>query len=201
MGPRRTAPPAAPKPDLAELHDEHVWSVYGFFAYRRLSRQDVEDLTQTTFERAIRAWSRYDPARANVNTWLIAIARNLLIDHHDRERSRRHASIDAVIDEASLGSTPGPEVPFELSPELARAVAALSEREREVIALRVGGELSGPEIAALLGLSLSNVQQIASRGLRKLRAQLEAEAARDPAAQTGAGAQGEDDAETGAPAS
>ena len=40
-------------------------------------------------------------------------------------------------------------------------------------ALRFGGDLTGPEIAELLGLSLSNVQQILSRALRKLRAELE----------------------------
>ncbi len=198
MLPRRTAPDRAPKPDVAELHDEHVWSVYGFFAYHRLPRQDVEDLTQATFERAIRAFSRYDPSRAGIKTWLIAIAQNVLIDHHRRERSRRHVSIDAGLDEALLGSTPGPEGRFELSPQLACALATLSEREREVIALRFGDELSGPEIAALLDLSLANVQQIASRALRKLRARLEAEAGGEPVARTVAGAQGEE--ETGAAA-
>ncbi|MHB8491835.1 MAG: RNA polymerase sigma factor [Solirubrobacteraceae bacterium] len=188
MGPRRTASHAAPTLDLARLHDEHVWGVYGFFAYHRLPRQDVEDLTQATFERAIRAFSRYDPARANVRTWLVRIAQNVLIDHHRRERFRRHASIDAGFDEALLGSTPGPEDRFELSPALGRAMASLSEREREVIALRIGADLPGPEIAALLDLSVANVHQIASRALRKLREQLDATA----------GAQGEE--ETGAPA-
>ncbi len=47
------------------------------------------------------------------------------------------------------------------------------ERERELIALRFGGELTGPEIAELTGLSLANVQQILSRSLRKIRAKLE----------------------------
>lgn len=151
-----------------------MWSVYGFFGYHRLSRQDTEDLTQATFERAIRAWQRFDPQRASPKTWLIAIAQNLLIDHHRRERSRRHSSIHQEgFDEALLGSAPPPGELFELAPALSEALTSLSEREREVIALRFGGELSGPEIAALLGLSLANVQQIASRGLRKLRAQLE----------------------------
>lgn len=179
MSPRRTAGSRSPQGDLDRLYDEHVWSVYGFFGYHRLSRPDIEDLTQATFERAIRAWSRYDPARASVKTWLIAIAQNLLIDHHRRDRSRRHASIDGGgFDESLLGVSPGPEERFELSPRLAAALAGLSERERQVIALRFGGELSGPEIAAVLDLSLANVQQISSRALRKLRAQLEADGAR-----------------------
>jgi RNA polymerase sigma factor (sigma-70 family) len=173
----RTGRSGASQEDLGSLYEEHVWSVYGFFGYHRLARHDAEDLTQATFERAIRAWPRYDPTRASVKTWLIAIAQNLLIDHHRRERSRRHRSIDEGIDQSLLGSSPGPEAGFELSPGVAAALSALSERERQVIALRFGGELSGPEIAQLLELSLANVQQIASRALRKLRAQLEEEAA------------------------
>lgn len=178
MPPRRTRRSGAPQEDLASLYEEHVWSVYGFFGYHRLSRHDAEDLTQACFERAIRAWPRYDPARASVRTWLLAIAQNLLIDHHRRGRSRRYSSTDGEgFDEALLGSAPGPDERFELSPALATALAALSEREQEVIALRFGGDLSGPEIAELLDLSLANVQQIASRALRKLRVRLDGESA------------------------
>ena len=49
----------------------------------------------------------------------------------------------------------------------------MTERDREVLALRFGGDMSGPEIAKLLDLSLPNVQQILSRSLRKLRRLLE----------------------------
>ena len=52
----RTAAAAANAPgharEIAELYEEHVWSVYGFFGYRVGSRADAEDLTQLTFERA-----------------------------------------------------------------------------------------------------------------------------------------------------
>ena len=50
-----------------------------------------------------------------------------------------------------------------------RAIASLGPREREIIALRFGGELSGPEIAEAMGLTLANVQQILSRSLRRMR--------------------------------
>jgi RNA polymerase sigma factor (sigma-70 family) len=50
-----------------------------------------------------------------------------------------------------------------ITPDLERALASLGAREREIIALRFGGELSEPKIAELTGLSLANVQQILSR--------------------------------------
>jgi len=159
--------------DFAEVYDEQVWSVYGFFGYRVASRRDAEDLTQQTFERALRAWRRFDPERAPVGVWLMAIARNLLIDHYRvRDTSPRHEPLDGVGEE-QLGSE-APEPDLGLEPELVEALATLSPRDREIIALRFGGDLTGPEIAELTGLSLANVQQILSRSLRRLRDALEA---------------------------
>lgn len=161
---------AGTAPSFDEVYEDHVWTVYGFFGYRLRSRADAEDLTQLTFERAIRAWGRFDPDRGSVRTWLIAIANNLLIDHYRRDRSGALEPLDLHLSAERLATAeddPG------LSPEIATALDQLSERERHLIALRFGGELTGPEIAELTGLSLANVQQLLSRSLRKIRDQLE----------------------------
>jgi RNA polymerase sigma-70 factor (ECF subfamily) len=149
--------------------EDHMSDVYAFLVYRLNSRVDAEDLSQATFERAYRAWGRYDPRRASVRTWLLAIAGNLLIDHYRRAGGRR---------EQSLENDPGIVAPYRefdlgLDPALAAALATLGDREREIIALRFGADLSGPEIAALTGLTLANVQQIMSRSLRRLRTELD----------------------------
>ena len=160
----------AARQEIAELYEEHVWGVYGFFGYRVGSRADAEDLTQLTFERALRAWSRFDPNRASARTWLMSIARNLLIDHYRRDRSTRQEPIEDHLSRRELISE---DAEVGLSPDLSAALEELGERERELIALRFGGELTGPEIAEFTGLSLANVQQILSRALRKIRAKLE----------------------------
>lgn len=164
--------------DFTRAYDQHVWRVYGFLAYRLRDREAAEDLTQATFERALRAWARFDPRRASESTWLIAIARNLLIDHHRRDRS----SLFEPINERLAPTVPGPDERITTSPELLEALGQLTDRDREVIALRFGGDLTGPEIASLMDLSLANVQQILSRSLRRLRVLLEGEITLDPAA-------------------
>jgi RNA polymerase sigma-70 factor (ECF subfamily) len=155
--------------DFSRVYDEHVSSVYGFLAYRVRDTHLAEDLTQATFERALKGWGRFDPRRASERTWLLVIARNLLIDHH-----RKHGAV--TLEELDEGSSPvsdDPEPRYLASAELLEALAELSERDREVIALRFGGDLTGPEIAELLGLNLANVQQLLSRSLRRLRGLLE----------------------------
>src|SRR5579859_7956934 len=128
---------------FARLYEDHVWRVYGFLAYRLGGdRETTEDLTQLTFERALRAWPRYDPRRAAVSTWLLAIAHNALVDHY-----RRGTEVFEEIDERVLPRVRGPEERFAGSPELVSALATLGDREREVLALRYGGDLSGAEVA------------------------------------------------------
>jgi RNA polymerase sigma-70 factor (ECF subfamily) len=159
---------------LTRVYDEHVWNVYGYFAYRLSSRDDAEDLTQLTFERALRAWDSFDARRATAAAWLFAIARNLLVDHYRRDRSRHEEAIgDGEVGEAILGYQEPEERGLGISPDLAAALERLAPRSREVIALRFGGDLTAREIAPLTGLSLTNVQQILSRSLRRLRTELE----------------------------
>jgi RNA polymerase sigma factor (sigma-70 family) len=164
--------------EFTRVYDDEVWHVYGFFGYRVGSRELAEDLTQTTFERALRAWSRFDPTRATAGTWLLSIARNLLIDHFRRQgATRTEPLLEGEAGEVQVGGADA-EPQIGISPELEAALATLGGRERELIALRYGGDLSGPEIAEITGLTLANVQQILSRSLRRLRGEIEDQARR-----------------------
>lgn len=165
---------------FAAVYDDHVWDVYGFFGYRVRSREEAEDLTQATFERALRAWERFDEGRATARTWLMSIAHNLLVDHYRRDRSDRHDPVPVEEHHELDGGESVEEAALGISPELANALELLSDRDREVLALRFGGDLTGPEVAEITGLTLANVQQILSRSMRRLRAELEGPPAEEP---------------------
>jgi RNA polymerase sigma-70 factor (ECF subfamily) len=112
---------------FARLYDEHIWTVYGFFGYRLGSREDAEDLTQQTFERALKAWGRFDERRAGPATWLLSIARNLLIDHHRADRSDRLEPIGEVMPEQEPAGD-DPAQSLGIDPDLAIALSRLTER-------------------------------------------------------------------------
>jgi RNA polymerase sigma-70 factor (ECF subfamily) len=56
--------------------------------------------------------------------------------------------------------------------ELSRALATLSEPEREVLSLRFGADLTVPQIAKVTGEPLTTVEGRLYRGLRRMRALL-----------------------------
>ena len=159
---------------FARLYDEHVWSVYGFFGYRVGSRQEAEDLTQLTFEKALRSFRKFDERRASFSTWVMTIARNALVDYYRSDRSSRQEPLgDPDEGEGMVSGEHAGEPSLGIAPELETALAKLGDREREVIALRFGGDMTGIEISRLTGLTVANVQQILSRSLRRLRQELE----------------------------
>lgn len=171
-GPR---PRVAVRP-FADVYRDEVWAVYGFIGYRVRSRELAEDLTQETFVKALRAYRRYDPSRASEKSWLLSIARNVVIDSARRAAGPAESELEPAIEAGAAAlMSPGPEESargLTRDEELQAALRTLPPREREILALRFGGDLKGREIAQLTGLSLANVQQILSRSLRKLREEL-----------------------------
>jgi RNA polymerase sigma-70 factor (ECF subfamily) len=142
----------------------------GFLTYRTGDRVLAEDLLADTFERALRARSRFDRRRASEKTWLYTIALNRLRDHQ-----RRGAAEQRAVSQVGAGATDAFGPPDDIvgeRDELQRALATLSAEERESIALRFGADLTVPEIADVLGEPLTTVEGRVYRALRKLRAEL-----------------------------
>ena len=155
--------------EFEQLYAREAQGLYGFLAYRTTDRSLAEDLLADTFERALRARKRYDPAKGSQRTWLYAIAMNLLRDHARRAAAEGRA-IEKVGHPVPTGADAHDHV--ERRDELQRALATLAEEEREAIALRFGAELTVPEIAKLLKEPLTTVEGRVYRALRKLRQRL-----------------------------
>jgi RNA polymerase sigma-70 factor (ECF subfamily) len=158
--------------DFERLYEDHAQALFGFLAYRTGDRALAEDVMSEAFERAVRARKRYDPRKAGAKTWLYSIALNCLRDHQRRQGAESRA-LDRV---GAPGGTQlnDPELErAEARDELQRALATLTEEEREAVALRYGGELTAKEAAKLLGEKETTVEGRLYRALRKLRAQMD----------------------------
>jgi RNA polymerase sigma-70 factor (TIGR02952 family) len=166
---RATAEPAA----FAAIYDHYFPRVYNYVRYRVRDAETADDLTAQVFERTLVSIGSYRPQRAPFAAWLFGIARNAVNDHLRAKRRRRWLSLETLRDRAS--TEPQPEeiaIHSETHAELLAAVAHLSDRERDLIALKFAAGLTNRRIAELTGLSESNVGVILYRAMRRLRAKL-----------------------------
>jgi RNA polymerase sigma-70 factor (ECF subfamily) len=139
--------------------------VYAYAAYRLASPADAEDVVGEAIERALRYRSSYDPRRGDPVAWVIGIARRCIAD--------RSLASEPVPDErAASGWVEGHESPSIRALELREALAGLPDRDREIIALRFGADLSAREIADVLEVRTNTVEVALHRALARLRDEL-----------------------------
>jgi RNA polymerase sigma-70 factor, ECF subfamily len=156
--------------DWDAVYREEMPRVFNYFRYRGLERATAEDLTSATFEKAWRARDRYRRDRAAVSTWLLAIARNAAIDHFRRSRPEV-----PLVEDAAMGEETPETAALRAgqSRRLTELLRALPQRERELVALKYGADATNRAIAAITGLSESNVGTILHRTVVSLRSRWE----------------------------
>jgi RNA polymerase sigma-70 factor (ECF subfamily) len=140
--------------------------VYAYVAYRLGDGPDAEDVTSDAFERALRYRSSYDPRKGPPAAWLVGIARRAVDDHLASHRPVPEAD---VAERAAPGEL---ETDVVRRLAVATAVARLDERDRELVALRYGADLTARQIGELLDLRTNAVEVALHRALARLRAEL-----------------------------
>lgn len=135
--------------------------VYAYAAYRLGSGPDAEDVTSETFARALRYRESYDARRGDPTAWLIGIARRCIAGLGADDVVAPSAAVEESLED------PAELVAGRL--DLAGAVARLSPRERELIALRYGADLTARQIGALLEMRTNAVEVALHRALGRIR--------------------------------
>jgi RNA polymerase sigma-70 factor (ECF subfamily) len=167
MGQRWLAWATPAEVDWDGVYAEHLPRVHSFFRYRVGPGPEAEDLTARTFEKAWVARDRYRRDLGAFGPWLMTIARRVAIDH------LRARKVHLPLEEAmAVEAGPTPESLAERGSDAARLAARLAElpeRERELVSLKYGAEMTNRAIARLMGLTESNVGTILHRTVEKLR--------------------------------
>jgi RNA polymerase sigma-70 factor (ECF subfamily) len=146
-------------------------------AYKFVGKHDeAEDLTQEIFLKIFKALSSFD-RRANFQTWIISISRNLCIDHYRSVRKERQ-TIARDVDSTDLQPATTERGPYamaehqDLRAQLRQALETLPVTLRTAVVLRDLQELSYQEIADRLGLPEGTVKSRINRGRIELAHQL-----------------------------
>lgn len=160
---------AGDKAAFNELFKRYAGRLTAFFMRSIASRTDATDLVQQTFLHFHRARADFTLGRL-VRPWLYTIAINVKREYFRRRGRKPETQLDPI-----KHGEPSRQADV-TTPErraVRRALLELPEGQREVIVLHWYQELSFPEIADLLGASVSAVKVRAHRGYNKLRAMLE----------------------------
>ena len=147
------------------LYDEALPEVYGYLLHRSGDVSLAEDLTSEVFLAAARSVRRGGPAHLTV-AWLIAVARNKLVDHW-RRRSREERGLQLMATE-----TLGMEAPPFEEIEEGRAQATLYRLPAHYAAaltLRYVDGLPVPAVAAEMGRTLHATESLLARARREFR--------------------------------
>lgn len=160
----------------AVIVDRHRRKVFNL-AYKFVGRHDeAEDLTQDIFVKIFKALHTFD-RRANFQTWLISISRNLCIDHYRSVRKER-ATMARDVDASELTPASKERSPYaqlehsDLKDVIRRAMAELPDALRVAVTLRDLQEFSYQEIADQLHLPEGTVKSRINRGRIELARQI-----------------------------
>lgn len=152
---------------------EHVYfllvdDVYGYVRSQTSSDADAEDIVSTIFLRAWQYARQYRTGTGAYRRWVFGIARNEV--RNGWQKAKRARELQAALErdqtvEAGSATVPPPAD----TSALERAIAELTEEQREVIVLRFLNGKSPGEVARILGKREGSVRALQHRALRKLR--------------------------------
>lgn len=161
---------------FGELYDLYVRRLYAFALARTGDRDEAEDVTAATFERALNAIGRYDDRGTPFSAWLFRIAANIVTDR-GRQGQRVRTLGDDPVPEDRLNRPPEEDPQEQVErwerAEILRArIQALPEDQRTAIRLRYMEGLSVAEVAGRMGRNENATKQLLHRATTSLRSRL-----------------------------
>ena len=153
---------------IEDIYRAHSQTVYRYLLSLTHDAETSEELTQETFYQAIKSVDRFDSS-CKVSTWLCAIAKNTLLGYR-----RKHPASDILDAVAGFSDSPEVEMLAKVDHvELLRKLHLFNGELREVMYLRLFGDLSFREIGDILSRSENWARVTYYRGKEKLKKELE----------------------------
>jgi RNA polymerase sigma-70 factor (ECF subfamily) len=148
---------------LHEVYESYIGYIYTIVLQTVSNREDAEDVTSEFFMKLWRLADTYREGNGH-RAWMAAIARNMAVDL--LRKTKREVLTEVVTEDASDVSVEK-EVIADMS--LRQALDSLKPGEREVVHLKIMGEMTFQEIADILKIPLGTVTWRYQNAIRKLR--------------------------------
>ncbi len=137
--------------DMKKVCEEYYQTVYGYLVSITGGNIDLaEELTQETFYRAIKASGKFR-GDCKMSTWLCQIAKFTFYQHLDKKKRRKEVSMDDAIEVAAEQQIEKEYISNEQKLEIYKKIQRMESPTKDVLMLRLSGELSFKEIGEILG--------------------------------------------------
>lgn len=168
---------------FGDVYDLYMHRVYAFCLARTRNREEAEDVTAQTFERALQNIAGYESRGKPMSAWLFRIAANLLIDRGRRQGRVVNLGDDPIPDEQTNQSRePDPEeqaLQWERALYLRELISALATEQQRALRLRYFQGQSVAEVAEALGKNENATKQLLHRAMENMRRRMRGEALKD----------------------
>jgi len=149
-----------------QLVERLMPKIYAHAYYRLGNIADAEDVTQEAFFKLWKFAPNWKQDRAQVSTWLYRVVSNLC---KDRYRRAALEDLDLTKEPTDEAQSPADKIDDHYRQKaLYGAMSLLPENQRLAVQFRHIDELTNPEIAEIMGLSVEAVESLTARGKRKL---------------------------------
>ena len=163
------------KEGLRSIYDAYVKLIYSIVYNTLHNREDAEDVTSEFFVKLIRVAGTYKKGSPH-KTWLVTIAKNMAIDLI-RKKSHETTVVsaneddtnDMIEEEIAHKEQTTMEDMVVSSHDIKNALAKLSDKEREIVHLKLMGQFKFREIAEFLGQPIGTVSWMYNQAIIKLR--------------------------------
>ena len=149
------------------LYDAYADRIYKYLFYRTHDQEVAQDLTSTTFFKAIQSVQKFDTTKGNFSSWIYRIARNTLFDHYRTKKQTDPIEYAETI--ANDSNIEEETMDRELVRKVKESFSQLNENQQEIITMRIWDELSYAEIAKILGKSEASCKVAFHRATLKLK--------------------------------
>jgi RNA polymerase sigma-70 factor (ECF subfamily) len=155
---------------FAGLYEQYVEKIYRFIYYKTHHKETAEDLTSTTFLKALDNFESFSGEKGKFSTWLYQIARNTVIDFYRAKKT------DVSIEDAwGLSGKENIERDIDTLKKLENVkeyLKKLDPEQREIVLLRVWEGMSHKEIAEIMGKTEGSCKVMFSRTINALRQEM-----------------------------
>jgi RNA polymerase sigma-70 factor (ECF subfamily) len=153
-----------------EVYRRHAADVYRFCLFQLRDREAAKDVAADAFVAAFAAYDRVAPSEDTVLFWLIRIAKCDVIDHRRRAQRWRQVVITMKRErQVAVGEVEALVGVNENLRHVLEAMGSLSKRDRLLVGLRCGADLSFDEIGKLTGMSAKTATTATRRAIQRLR--------------------------------